>query len=187
MNIKGKRVVLRAVERGDLELLQKWGNDPDIGKMLGGWHFPGSMDFQEMWFERLKNDINNQKLAIETPDLGLIGTANLVNINWKDRTAFHGMLLGDKDMRGKGYGVDVVMTIMRYAFEELGLYRLDGSIIEYNQPSYRLYVEKCGWVVEGTSRGWFYREGRRWDNILVGVTADDYRKLVETHHYWNGN
>ncbi|MFC4639978.1 GNAT family N-acetyltransferase [Deinococcus hohokamensis] len=185
MNIKGKKVILRAVERGDLELLHRWANDPDIGQMLGGWHFPGSMDYQEQWFTSLKSDQRNQRFAIETPDLGLVGTANLVDIDWKNGHAHHGMLLGDKDLRGKGYGVDVIMAVMRYAFEELRLHRLDGSIIEYNQPSYRVYVEKCGWVVEGRQREWFFRQNRRWDRLIVGVTRDDYARLLEQNRYWD--
>lgn len=185
MNIKGKKVVLRAVERKDLLDLHTWSNDPDVCKMLGGWHFPGSMDQQEVWFSNLKADQRNQRFAIETPDLGLIGTANLVDINWKDRTAFHGMLLGDKDLRGKGYGVDTIMSVMRYAFEELDLYRLDGTIIEYNQPSYRVYVEKCGWTVEGRRRGALNRGGQRWDNILVGITREEYFALLKANNYWN--
>lgn len=185
MNIKGKKVTLRAVERADLELLHRWANDPEIGQMLGGWHFPGSMDYQEMWFTGLKTDQRNQRFAIETPDLGLIGTANLVDIDWKNGHAHHGMLLGDKDMRGKGYGVDTIMAIMRFAFEELRLHRLDGSIIEYNQPSYRTYVEKCGWVVEGRKREWYFRQNRRWDRIIVGITRDDYFKLLDQNHYWS--
>ena len=184
MNIKGKKVTLRAVERSDLELLHRWANDPEICQMLGGWHFPGSMDYQEMWFTSLKSNQRDQRFAIESPEMGLLGTANLVDINWKDGTALHGMLLGDKDMRGKGYGVDVVMAVMRYAFEELGLYRLDGSIIEYNKPSYRLYVEKCGWVVEGKRREWFYRNSRRWDNLLVGITREEYFSLIQQNKYW---
>ncbi|EEZ1915516.1 N-acetyltransferase, partial [Escherichia coli] len=42
MNIIGKTVKLRAVEIDDLELLNKWANDPEIWYMLGGWHFPYS-------------------------------------------------------------------------------------------------------------------------------------------------
>ena len=53
MNIRGKKVVLRAIEEKDLELLHKWANDPDIWYLLGGWHFPSSMDYQKMWFENL--------------------------------------------------------------------------------------------------------------------------------------
>ena len=99
------------------------------------------MKDQQKWFESLSVGSLHQRFAIDTEELGLIGTANLVDINWKDKNAHHGMLLGDKDMRGKGYAVDTIMTIMKYAFEELGLNRLDGSIIEYNEPSYGVYVK----------------------------------------------
>ena len=47
MNIIGKTVKLRAVEIDDLELLNKWANDPEIWYMLGGWHFPYSKNNTE--------------------------------------------------------------------------------------------------------------------------------------------
>src|SRR5690606_30326915 len=148
MNIKGNKVLLRAIVKEDLPLLQKWSNDPEINYMLGGWHFPSNEVDQEKWFNGLSLNSNNQRFAIETEDLGLIGMANLVDINWKDRNAFHGMLLGDKDMRGKGYGVDTILTINKYAFEELGLMRMNGSMISYNEASIGVYTKMCGCMLE---------------------------------------
>ena len=184
MNIVGKKVLLRSIERNDLELLHKWANDPQINTMIAGWHFPTNMNDQQKWFDTLSVSSLNQRFAIEADDLGLIGTANLVDINWKDKNAFHGMLLGDKDIRGKGYAVDTILTIMRYAFEELGLNRLDGSIIEYNKPSYGVYVKKCGWKEEGVQREWYFRNNRFWDKIIVGVTKGDYLELIKNTKYW---
>jgi len=184
MNILGKKVKLRAIEEQDLSLLQKWANEPEICYMLAGWHFPTSMKDQKEWFSRLSVSSLDQRFAIDVPDLGLIGTANLVNINWKDRNAFHGMLLGDKEIRGKGYGVDTIMAIMRYAFEELGLMRLDGSMIEYNEPSLGVYIKKCGWKVEGRQRKWYFRKNQFWDKILVGITRDDYFEFIKKNNYW---
>ena len=178
MNIKGKKITLRAIEKGDLELLHKWSNDPEITKMLGGWHFPSSMEDQEEWYKTITFSSINQRFAIETEELGLIGTANLVNINWKDRNAFHGMLLGDKDIRRKGYGVDTIKTISRYAFEELGLMRLDGNMIEYNEPSIRVYTEKCGWKIEGKRKQYWFRNNRWWDQVIVGITRDEYFSFI---------
>jgi RimJ/RimL family protein N-acetyltransferase len=185
VNILGKRVVLRAVTRADLPLLHEWGNDPTIWPLLGGWHFPTSPEWGEAWLEGIRNDSLNQRLAIDTTEHGLIGTANIVDINWKDRTAFHGLMIGSKDIRGHGYGFDTIMAVMRFAFDELGLFRLDSSIIESNRPSYHVYVEKCGWREEGRQRGWYSRSGKRWDRILVGITADDYRGLIERTRYWD--
>jgi len=185
MNIVGKKVLLRAIESSDLELLHKWANDPEIWYLLGGWHFPGSMAFQIHWFESLQTDQLNQRFAIEVADHRLIGTANLVNIDWKNNNAFHGMMLGYAKDRGKGYGTDTIMTIMKYAFEELHFERLDSSIIEYNDSSKKFYCEKCGWREEGRLRNWYWRKNRYWDKIVIGITRKDYFDLVDKNHYWD--
>lgn len=185
MNIKGKKVTLRAIEVDDLELLQKWSNDPEINYMLGGWHFPSSSQDQEKWYNSLSMNNANQRFAIDTEDLGLIGMANLVSINWKDRNAFHGMLLGDKDMRGKGYGVDTIMTMSKYAFEELGLERLDGSMIAYNEASIGVYTKKCGWKIEGEKKNAYFRKNKWWNQVIVGINKEDYFNLLKENNYWN--
>ncbi|MDM1415680.1 GNAT family N-acetyltransferase [Myroides odoratimimus] len=185
MNIRGNKVVLRAIEERDLELLHKWSNDPEINYMLGGWHFPSSMQDQQKWFSSLSLNGGNQRFAIETEDLGLIGMINIVDINWKDRRAFTGMLLGDKEMRGKGYGVDAIMAMNRYAFEELGLKRLDGTMISYNIASINVYTKKCGWVIEGTKKDAYFRKNQWWDEVVVGITASNYFELIEKGNYWN--
>lgn len=179
MNIKGRNVTLRAIEQSDLALMQAWSNDPDIQNNLGSWHFPASWRDIERWMSSFRNDANDQRFIIETADHGAVGMANLVDINWKDRNAFHGMLLGSQG-RGRGYGFDTVMTTMRYAFEELALERLDGSIIEHNEASYKLYVGRCGWTEEGRKKNAYFRRGRYWEKIIVGVTRKDYLKLCET-------
>lgn len=185
MNILGKYVTLRAIEREDLPILNRWANDPSIQELLGGWHFPTSLRDQEQWLASLSCNSLNQRFAIDVPDIGIIGTANLVNIDWKNKNAFHGMMLGDKEIRGRGYGVDTIMATMRYAFEELGLMRLDSDMIEYNAASLCVYIEKCNWREEGRKRDWFFRKGRYWDKIIVGITRQDYLESARLNLYWN--
>ncbi|WP_420476665.1 GNAT family N-acetyltransferase [Noviherbaspirillum sp. ST9] len=186
MNIRGKAVTLRAAETRDIELLNKWANDPDIWRLLGGWHFPYSSLCTERWVsDQNNNNLKAHVFCIDAPEVGLIGTANLIDIDWKNRHAYHGMMLGDKDVRGKGYGLDTVMAVMRYAFDELGLVRLDGGMVELNERSIQFYTRTCGWEIEGRKKNWFYREGRFFDQIIVGITRDGYRALVERTGYWN--
>lgn len=176
MNIVGDRVLLRAIERKDLPLLRLWSNDASIQSMLGGWHFPVGEKDQDEWYESIKFNSLNQRFAIESFDSGLIGTANLVSIDWQNRTAFHGMLIGDAETRGKGYAADALSALMRFAFDEMNLYRLDSDIIEYNIPSLRFYLEKSGWKKDGVRKGWYFRAGRRWDKILIGMTHEHYKQ-----------
>lgn len=185
MNIQGKKVVLRAVEEKDLELLHRWSNDPYTQDIMGGIHFPSSRAFHDKWFQDLQGDTLNQKWAIEAPDVGLIGLTSMMKIDWRNNHAWHGVMLGDKDIRGKGYGIDNLMTCMRYAFEEMHLERLDGSIVEYNTIAHNLYCNKLGWVEEGRRRNYYFRRGRYWDQIVVGITKQDYADLVERTKYWD--
>ena len=184
MNILGKSVLLRAIEEADLEKLHAWANKPELWNLLAGWHFPSSMAYQKQWLLDLQTDKLNQRFAIEVPEKGLIGSANLVDIDWKDGHAFHGMMLGNEDIRGRGYGVDTIMAIMRYAFEELRFERLDGAMIEYNIASLHVYCKKCAWKEEGRLRNWYFRNNRYWDKVVVGVTREDYFSLIAQNHYW---
>lgn len=180
MNIISERILLRTIEEDDLPQLRAWSNDPEIQRMLGGWHFPISTQDQKRWFDQLRFDSTNQRYAIEMEGLGLVGTANIVSIDWQNRTAFHGIMLGNPDVRGKGVAREVIITLMRYAFEELDLERLDGDMIEYNIASLKLYIDKCGWKKEGEKVGWYFRGGRRWNKIIVGVTKADYYALTQS-------
>ena len=184
MNIIGKKITLRAIESEDLDILHKWANDPSTQDIIGNIHFPSSREYQTTWYKNLQTDHLNQRFAIETEDMGIIGISSIMSIDWRNNHAWHGIVLGDKDIRGKGYGIDAVMATMRYAFDEMHLERLDGSIIEYNTPSSSFYCDKLGWKVEGVRRNYYYRKGRYWDQIVVGITRKDYDELLEKTNYW---
>lgn len=185
MHIKGKVLTLRAIERGDLVTLQKWANDPVTQDGIGEIHFPSSLDFHETWLAGLRTDRLNQRFVVETPEGAIIGLSSIINIDWRNSHAWHGLVIGDSSHRGKGYGIDAIMATMRYAFDEMNLERLDGSMIEYNTQSLATYCgPKLGWREEGRKKNYFYRKGRFWDQVIVGVTRDDYRALVAATRYW---
>ena len=54
MILKGKKVVLRAIEEEDLDMLRELSNDPDFEKMVIGWSFPISKKDEAEWFANLK-------------------------------------------------------------------------------------------------------------------------------------
>lgn len=183
MNIKGNIVTLRAMSVDDLKMVCEMFNDPELENLVVGWAFPLSMEQQKQWFEKNMNDQKNFRFVIETPDEGAVGIATLTNIDWKNRTATHGIKLANKQNRTKGIGTDTVMAIMRYAFDELGLHRLDGSWFDENAASKGLYT-KCGWKEEGVKRSCVYKHGVWRDLIITGILEKDYRETVEKLNYW---
>lgn len=180
MNIYGQKVILRAMEPEDMEMLREMTNDPEIERMVGGWSFPISKVEQTKWYENAVTDKRNLRFIIEVRETQEpIGMLNLVDIDWKNRSAFHGIKMKNDAPKGKGYATDAVMALEWYAFEELQLNRLDGSCIVYNIASQKLY-DKCGFKVEGIRRKAIYREGQYFDQQYTGILREDYLKAKES-------
>lgn len=186
MNIEGKVIILRAIEMDDLELLAKWSNSPELWHGLGGWHFPYSRLSTESYIKNIdNNNMKNQVFAIEANDIGLVGTLSLTDMDWKNKSATIGIMLGNIDTRGKGYALDAIMTIVRYAFKELGLNRIGAEIIDYNTRSIDFTIKKCGLQIEGRRAESIYRNGRYHDQFLLGMTHHQYDEFMKINDYWN--
>lgn len=183
MNIFGKKVILRAIEEGDSEMLRSMVNDPEIEKMIGGWSFPVSTKVQAEWCQRISSQADALRLIIEY-DGNAVGLITLTDIDWKNRSGFTGIKLQSSCPKGVGIGTDAVMALERYAFDELQLNRLDGSWLEYNEASERLHL-KCGWKIEGIRRMAVYKNGAYHDQKYVGILKEDYERVIESNHYWS--
>lgn len=172
MNIVYGKVILRALERGDMELLRSTLNDPEIEKMVVGWSFPVSSTEQLNWFDRVQGNKTHHRFAIEYEGK-FVGISTLTDIDWKDRRAFHGIKLIASAPKGKGIGFDAVCGTMQYAFEELQLNRLTGGILTHNIPSQKLY-KKCGWKEEGLFRQQVFKNNQYYDETPVAILRSEY-------------
>lgn len=183
MNIKGRLVTLRAMTKSDMNMICDMFNDPELENLVVGWAFPLSLEQQEVWFEKNMNDSKNFRFVIDVPDDGAVGIVTLINVDWKNRCAEQGIKLVNKGNRAKGIGTDTVMAIMRYAFEELGLHRLDATIFDENIASRGLY-KKCGWKEEGVKKSCIFKHGKWRDLVIMGILDSDYYETVERLKYW---
>lgn len=184
MELRGKKVVLRAVEEEDLEMLRVLTNSPDYEKMIVGWSFPISKREQQEWFSNCKNGLKTIRYTIVTESDGPVGMIGLKDIDWKNGTASGlGMRIAKKDIRTKGLATDAWMTLMKYAFNELRLNRINGSALEYNAASLRV-CEKVGFKVEGVQRKAVFKNGEFHNLVIMGCLKEDYEALVSSNHYW---
>ncbi|MBS5799859.1 MAG: GNAT family N-acetyltransferase [Clostridiales bacterium] len=177
MNIHGEKVILRAMEPEDMDLLLKGINDPEVERLTVGWSYPVSKAQQSKWYEKVVADTSNHRWIVQIKDGEAIGMCSLYSIDWKNRVAHTGMKIIDTSHRGKGYGVDAEKALEKFAFEELQLNRLEGSILPYNEASKALYLKKCGWAIEGTKRQAIYKEDTYHDLLIVSLLKEDYLKL----------
>ena len=160
MYIYGEKVVLRAVEASDNEMLLSLINDPDTEMMIGGSSWPVSEVDQLRWFEHQEKnrDILRCIVALQE-DKKAIGTIILSEIDQKNATGHIHIKMSKEGGRGKGYGTDAVNTMVRYAFEELRLNCVYANILAYNDASIKLF-ERCGFKRDGVLRQRIYKKGQ---------------------------
>ncbi|HIU43186.1 MAG TPA: GNAT family N-acetyltransferase [Candidatus Ventrousia excrementavium] len=99
----------------------------------------------------------------ERPEL-IIGYINLSNIVMG---AFCSCFMGyqlDRDYINRGLMTEAVQRVVRFAFDELGLHRIEGNIMPRNRASIRV-VEKCGFYNEGLARKYLRINGVWEDHI----------------------
>jgi RimJ/RimL family protein N-acetyltransferase len=185
MNILGKRVVLRAINKNDSELIVKMFNDPEIEHLVGACNFPMSICQQENWYDtHINSQGSTHHFVIEDTTLGSVGIVRISDLDWKNRSATLGIKLAEKEYQGHGIGTDAYMATMRYCFNELGLHRLTSLYLDYNDPSKRLH-SKCGFVEEGRKRESVFQNGSFHDLIITSILSTEYQELVKGNHYWD--
>ena len=109
----------------------------------------------------------------------LIGDLNLDVVDWSGRDAFVGLGIGETEYWSKGYGTDTMNVLLRFAFSEINLRRVTLNVFEYNPRAIRSY-EKAGFRHEGRMRCLLNREGRRWDELFMGILREEWLDLHPT-------
>ncbi len=172
--IYGELVRLRALTTADLARWVEWRNDPEIKALVGGWSFPVSLEAEQEWFAEARHDQSTRRLAIEVlADGRHIGHVGLYDIDWKDRKAEYGILIGDKAAWGRGYGLDASNALLGYAFRELNLHRIFVRVLARHERAIRLY-DKIGFQAEGRLREDIFRGGAYQDTLLMGILASEF-------------
>jgi RimJ/RimL family protein N-acetyltransferase len=109
----------------------------------------------------------------------LIGVCSLVRIDWKNRGAMLGISITEQNCWGKGYGSDASNVLLRWAFYELGLHRVDLGVFAYNPRAIRAY-EKLGFVHEGREREALFRDGTYHDILIMSILQHEWRARQES-------
>jgi RimJ/RimL family protein N-acetyltransferase len=157
----------------DAEIIARWSGDAQFWRLA---HTEPAFPVTPKYVKQkiAERPIDRQAFAIRIlTDDCLIGLIGLYTIYWLHREAFVGIQIGERDYWGKGYGTDALQALLRFAFEELNLKRVSLSVLEGNARAMRSY-EKCGFRYEGRQRhAWAY-DGRRWDEIYMGLLRDEW-------------
>ena len=178
----GENIRLRAVERTDIPILQRWINDPEVTEYLSNI-FPYSLEAETAWFESiLKQPMAEQPLVIElrlkhsgkSEDEWLsIGICAFMHITDIHRGAEVGIFLGEKEFWSQGHGTEAMRLLLKFGFEDLNFHRIWLRVLENNHRARKSYL-KAGYVEEGRMRKSQFRHGFYNDLILMSILQEEW-------------
>jgi len=89
------------------------------------------------------------RFAIDTLDEGRhVGNIMYYDIDRDSRQAELGIMIGDREYWGLGYGADAVATLVRHIFDDTNIDRVHLKTLEWNLRAQQCF-RKCGFVACG--------------------------------------
>lgn len=95
-----------------------------------------------------------------------IGTIKLEPIDWHKKEATLGILIGDKDSRGCGFGAESLAVLLDYARKELNLRKIKLGTLSENKSAIACF-KKAGFRVEKIKKNSFNRDNKIQDILIM--------------------
>ena len=172
----GRKISLRFLDGKDAATFVPWVNDPEVIRMLAIGTQTLDVRAEEVFIEKTNASAHNALFGIVLKATHqLIGSTGLDHIDFRNRRANFGIMIGEKSEWGKGYGTEATALMVQYAFVVLDLNRVQLFVYGYNPYAIRAY-EKVGFRHEGVLRQDHFYAGRQWDTIVMAIVRDEWEK-----------
>lgn len=166
--MKSPNICLRPLLKKDVEKLNKWRNDYQIFKYLGGGYNPISKDQQESWMENMIDNTGNTKRFAIVKNETIIGMIGIYDIDYINRNGNLGMYIGEKELWGQGYGSEALNLLIEFVFKVLNLYKIKLEVVANNTGAIELY-KKNGFKIVGTMKDDRYINGKYLDVHIMEI------------------
>lgn len=168
-------VRLTSLTHDDLPTLVRWHADAEFLRLLDARPArPRHADELRTWLDEQRDARDALLFGVRRLDQDeLVGYAMLDGILWTHRTAWVTLAIGDRAHQGRGYGYAALQLLVRFAFGELNLHRLQLTVFSYNTRAIQIY-ERLGFQREGIYREFLERDGQRYDMYLYGLLRHEW-------------
>jgi RimJ/RimL family protein N-acetyltransferase len=175
--IIGKQVVLRGMERDDLKLMHKWMNDGEVMELARSK--PDNIAPMESIEKEFEQDLKGENphrrtfIVVEKRTGRPVGWAMLRWWRTFSTTADLGLVIAEKNLRGKGLGTEATRLLVDLAFNQHNMHKAALFTRADNKAAVRA-VTKCGFKMEGRHREEIYFDGKYFDGLTFGLLRSEY-------------
>lgn len=165
----GERLYLRPMDKEDLLRCERWFSLPEVRRNLV---LPLGLLGRGKWLRRVFSAPDGLHFAVvlkagERP----IGTCGLSGIDRRQGRAEAGIVLGEGDTWGHGYGPEALQLLLAHAFDVLGLRRVVLHVRATNLRAVRAFA-KVGFACTEEFRVGGVLLGRRGKILAMEMTAE---------------
>lgn len=172
--LSGTRLTLRKLVPSDVGMAYVgWLNDPETNMYTETRHETHTLETLLAYVKSFENRHNEYLLGIFEKDCGRhVGNIKIGPVNLRHLFGSVGVIIGEKDCRGRGYATEAISLAVQFAFKQLGLHKLTAGVIRGNEASLRAF-QKNLFVVEGVRREQNFCAGAWRDEMMLGLISDD--------------
>ena len=173
--LRGQRVILRAVERDDLERWHALERNVELTMLGNGeWSPIPYARFVQSWEGRLDTAERAQFSIVA--DGVVVGDCGLQRRERRTGSTQFGIAINDPAYVGKGYGREALQLLLDWAFRVQGWRRVWCETLEVNERAIRMY-RRCGMQEEGRLRDHIFFDGRHMDLVVLGILRSEWDAL----------
>jgi ribosomal-protein-alanine N-acetyltransferase len=172
--LETERLILRRLNPGDAVDMFEYASDDEVTKyVIWDTHrtIEDSMGFIQYTMDRYPKDEAGDWGIFLKENGKLVGTTGFAWCDMKNRRAEIGYVLA-RPYWGRGIMPEAVRRIIRFAFEEMGLNRIECCHFLPNEKSGRV-MQKVGMSLEGIARERVFAKGRFWDIKQYAILRSD--------------
>lgn len=173
--LQGNKVTLRAMEREDQAIFWRHYNDLELELLAssGDPPTPVSMAAMEARFDKKIEETEPDYWFTIEADGKVIGDCALMKFDQTARTCTLGIVIGESEYWGKGYGRDAVSTLVDYGFRHLNMHRIWLGVLGSNERAIRSY-KACGFREEVRLRRHIWVDGALRDEVMMGMLRAEW-------------
>ncbi|MBK5253547.1 MAG: GNAT family N-acetyltransferase [Peptostreptococcaceae bacterium] len=174
-----KNLVLKDTELSDCKYFYKWEKDSEITKYLS---IDNDVQYEDVvkTFVLASNDSTKLMFTIiSKAEKAPIGRVSISRISSRENSLdITKLYIGNKNFQGKGYGIELMEALTRYAFFDLNMERVTLDYYIDNKRAELLY-NKIGFKSEGIMRNATIKNGKYYDLKLMSMLRNEYFNMYK--------
>lgn len=176
--LKGEKVILRPMNEDDIARQHEFNQDLELYGLDSDYPHVSPLESAKSFYDsRTQSNDDIAPFAIEAKRK-YIGFCSLMHLRNRFGNLELGIMIGDRDFWGQGYGRETVALLLNFGFHYLGARRIALTTNAKNMRAIRCF-SACGFQEEGRPRKVLWIEGEYTDLVNMSILREEWEARTD--------